>query len=130
MEVIDRVISELKDVARLKLVVVYGSAAADTMQKGSDVDVAVLFGHTIDVEQKIQLKNRLEKVLKRDVDLVDLSGLSGTLLKQILCKGRVVINRDSQALADLYKRMIYNQTDMMPYVMRTLEERQQRFLNG
>jgi len=130
MDVIDRVISELKDIEVLKLAVVYGSAASGTMQKGSDVDVAVLFGRAIDVEQKIQLKDRLERVLMRDVDLVDLSGLSGTLLKQILCKGRVVINKDSQALADLYKRMIYNQTDMMPYVIRTLEERQQRFLNG
>lgn len=130
MDVIDRVISGLKDFEDLMLAIVYGSAVSGTMQKNSDVDVAVLFRHAMDVEQKIQLKDRLEKVLKRDVDLVDLSGLSGTLLKQILCKGLVVINKDPQALADLYKRMIYNQTDMMPYVIRTLEERQQRFING
>jgi len=130
MDIIDRVTGALEGVKGLKLAIVYGSAAFGTMHKGSDVDIAVLFDHAIDAEQKIQLKDSLEQVLLRDVDLLDLSNLSGTILKQILCKGRVVIKNDPGALADLYQRMIYNQADMMPYVVRTLKERQQRFLNG
>ncbi len=130
MDIIDRVTGALEDVKGLKLAIVYGSAASGTMHKGSDVDIAVLFDHAIDAEQKIQLKDSLERVLLRDVDLLDLSNLSGTILKQVLCKGRVVIKNDTGALAELYQRMIYNQADMMPYVVRTLKERQQRFLNG
>lgn len=130
MKILDQVISILESVDGIELAIVYGSVATCAMRKDSDVDVAVLFDHPLGVDEKIQLVGRLEKALLRDVDLVDLSGLSGTILKQILCRGRVLIRKNPQALADLYKRMIYNQTDMMPYVIRTLEERQQRFLNG
>ena len=125
-----QIIAVLDRVEGIKLAIVYGSAATGTMRKGSDVDIAVLFDHPLDAAEKIELKAVIEQTLLRDVDLVDLSELSGTILKQVLCKGQVVIKRDSQQLAQLYKRMIYNQTDMMPYVIRTLEERQQRFLNG
>ncbi len=119
----------LEHVDGLQLAIVYGSAAAGTMRSDSDVDIAILLDHTIAAAEKIELTGVLEQALLRDVDLVDLSELSGTILKQILCKGQVVINKDATKLAELYKRMIYNQTDMMPYVIRTLEERQQRFLN-
>jgi len=129
-EIIDPIINVLERVEGINLVIIYGSAAAGTMRCGSDVDIAVLLDHVLDATEKLELKGVLEQALLRDVDLVDLSELSGMLLKQILCKGRVVIRRDSLALAELYKRMIYNQADMMPYVIRTLEERQQRFING
>ena len=130
MEIIDQTITAFDQVEGLNLAIIYGSAATGTMRKGSDIDIAVLFDHALDAVEKIELKGVLEQALLRDVDLVDLFELSGTILKQVLCKGQVVIKRDSQQLAQLYKRMIYNQTDMMPYVIRTLEERQQRFLNG
>ena len=130
MEIIDQITTILDGVKDIKLAIVYGSAATGTMRKDSDIDIAVLFDHPLDAAEKIELKTVIEQALLRDVDLVDLSELSGTILKQILCKGRIVIKRDSLQLAELYKRMIYNQTDMMPYVKRTLEERQQRFLNG
>jgi predicted nucleotidyltransferase len=128
--IIDRVAGVLDVAQGPKLAIVYGSVAAGNMRSDSDVDVAVLFDHALSAVQKIQLKDRLEQELLRPVDLVDLSNLSGTILKQILCKGRIVIRKDSKVLAALYQRMIYNQEDMMPYVRRTLLERQQRFFNG
>lgn len=130
MEIIDQATNVLERVDGLKLAIIYGSAATNTMRRGSDIDIAVLFEHAMDAVEKFELKGILEQALLREVDLIDLSELSGTILKQVLCKGLVVIKRDPQQLAELYKRMIYNQTDMMPYVIRTLEERQQRFLNG
>ncbi|MCF6267463.1 MAG: nucleotidyltransferase domain-containing protein [Desulfuromusa sp.] len=130
MGIIDQIITVLDRIEGIKLAIIYGSVATGTMRKDSDIDIAVLFDHVLAAVEKIELKDILEQALLRDVDLVDLSELSGTILKQILCKGRVVIKRDPQQLAQLYKRMIYNQTDVMPYVLRTLEERQQRFLNG
>ena len=130
MEKMDQITSVLEGTEGIELAIVYGSASAGTMRRDSDVDIAVLFDHALAIEQKLELKGLLEQILLRDVDLVDLSELSGTILKQILCKGRILVKKDSRVLADLYKRMIYNQTDMMPYVIRTLEERQQRFLHG
>lgn len=129
-DISDRIVNVLSREPGLKLVIMYGSAAAERMRPDSDVDVAVLFDNPLNLEQKMHLINRLERELKHDVDLVDLFNLSGTILKQILCKGRIVINNHTSALTRLYQRMVYNQTDMMPYVTRTLMERQQRFLNG
>ena len=123
-----------KDVLReepgLVLAILYGSAASGKMRPDSDVDIAVLFDRPLTSAQKMELIPLLERELKRDVDLVDLYDLNGTILKQILTKGAVLIESIPGARAGLVQRMIGNQTDMMPYVMRTLIERQERFVHG
>lgn len=131
---VSEVFGRAKEVLRaelgLKLAIIYGSTATGKMRPNSDVDIALLFDHPLDAEQKMTLMSRLESELGRDVDLVDLFALNGTILKQVLTKGRVLIQTTSGALAELTQRMIYNQTDMMPYVSRTLIERQRRFIHG
>ncbi|MEI6892125.1 MAG: nucleotidyltransferase domain-containing protein [Pontiella sp.] len=114
----------------LKLAMLHGSVATGMMRTDSDVDLALLFDHPLDAEQKMLLISQLESELKREVDLVDLFSLSGTILKQVLRKGRVLIETQPGARSELIRKMIYNQTDMMPYVTRTLIERQQRFIDG
>lgn len=129
-DICDRVVEILNTEPELKVAIIYGSAASGTMRTDSDVDLAVLFDRPMGVEWKINLKARLERELGRNVDLVDLTALNGTILKQVLCKGRVLIKNDTSAHFELLQRMIYNQTDMMPYVRRTLLERQRRFVDG
>lgn len=100
------------------------------MRGDSDVDVAVLFERPLDAEQKMRMRASLEAGLSRPVDLVDLFSLNGTILKQVLCKGQVLIRKNGEDLPSLLRRMTYNQADMMPYVSRTLYERQERFVHG
>ena len=114
----------------LKLAILHGSVATEKMRADSDVDIALLFDHPLNAEQKMMLISRLESELQRDVDLVDLFALSGTILKQILRKGRVLVQANKEVRAELVRKMIYNQADMMPYVSRTLVERQRRFIHG
>ena len=114
----------------LRLAILHGSAAIGKMRADSDVDIALLFDHPLNAEQKMRLISHLESELQRDVDLVDLFALSGTILKQVLRKGRVLIQTKQGARAELIRKMIYNQADMMPYVSRTLIERQRRFIHG
>ena len=128
--VADRVKELLQAVPGLRVALLYGSAATGKMKSGSDVDVAVLFDQPLNAEQKMTLTARLEGAVSRTVDLVDLSTLNGTILKQILCKGQVLIKKESRDLTELLRRMAYNQADMMPYVYRTLAERQERFIHG
>jgi len=123
-------VSALNNEKGLKLAIIYGSAAAGTMRIDSDVDIALLFDRPLSAEYKMELVVRLERALLRNVDLVDIATLSGTILKQVLCKGRVLIQKEAGTLAEQMKKMIYNQADMMPYVSRTLLERQRRFVNG
>lgn len=129
-EIEHRLRKRLQSMPGLKLVILYGSAATGRMTVHSDVDVAVLFDRPLCAETKMALAVELGAELSRSVDLVDLSSLNGTLLKQILCKGRVLIRKSPEDLADLLCRMTYNQADMMPYVVRTLQERQERFVHG
>jgi len=114
----------------VKLALIYGSYATGKIRLGSDVDIAVLFERPLDVGQKIALAEQLENKLSLPVDLADLYAMSGTILRQILCKGQVLVKNDQAAMAALVRRMIYNQADVMPIVIRTLEERQKRFVHG
>jgi hypothetical protein len=66
--------------------------------------------------------------LGREVDLVDLQDVSGLILEQALCRSKVLKNADHLVYARLLKRLWYNQTDMMPYVKRILEQRSNRWL--
>ena len=129
-EIADRAKAALQDEPGVKLAILYGSASTGKMRADSDVDIALLFDHPLNAEKKMELISHLERELQRDVDLVDLFSLSGTILKQVLSKGRMLIQTKSGALAELMQRMIYNQADMMPYVSRTLIERQRRFVHG
>lgn len=114
----------------LRLAILYGSAATGTMRPDSDVDIALLFNQPMNAEQKMSLMSRLENTLQRDVDLIDLFDLNGTILKQVVRKGRVLIQTKPGVRTELIRKMIYNQADMMPYVSRTLIERQRRFVHG
>ncbi len=120
----------LRNEPGLKLAILFGSAASGTLRDDSDIDIALLFDTPLDAERKLELVARLDLHLGRNIDLVDMAQLSGTILQQILCKGQMVIKNDAHALFMLLQRMIYNQADMMPYVTRTLMERQRRFVNG
>jgi uncharacterized protein len=114
----------------LRLAIVYGSMATEKCRPDSDVDLGVLFGQPMTAQQKMDLAGRLEQAMLRGVDLVDLSTACATLLRQILRKGRVLVQRDPGAMAGLVRTMVYHEADMMPYVRRTLIERQHRFAHG
>ncbi len=129
-EVIKRIKSILNDVPGLQLAILYGSAVTGRMRKDSDVDIALLFDRPMSAQKKMELISHVESELRRDVDLADLYALTGTILKQILRKGHVLVQSKPGVLAGLVQRMIYNQADMMPYITRTLIERQKRFING
>ena len=129
-QIADRVGEMLQTYPDLKLAFLYGSAVNGKMRPDSDVDIAVLFDHPLGAGQKMALGACFEEVLLKTIDLVDLFSLSGTILKKILCEGRVVVKKNTEDLTRLTQRMIYNQADMMPYVRRTLQERQERFIHG
>ncbi len=130
LEIETRAKKILSALPELRLAILHGSTATGKMRPDSDVDIALLFNRPMAAEQKMMLLSLLEKELQRDVDLVDLFSLSGTFLKQVLRKGRVLIQTKPGARAELIQKMIYNQSDMMPYVSRTLLERQRRFIHG
>ncbi len=114
----------------LKVVIVYGSAAAGTMRADSDVDVAVLFDKPLDMDARLALWGKLTDAVRREVDVVDMYGLSGEILHQILTKGRVVIKNDETAYYGLVKRMVYDREDFMGLVRQAQRVRIGRMIYG
>jgi uncharacterized protein len=96
----------------------------------SDVDVGVLYSCPLEASRRFELATTLARALERPVDVVDLHSLAGTILRRILCNGVMIINRSSHEYFALLRAMIFDQADFMPYVRRTLEERQRRFCHG
>lgn len=120
----------LHDEPGLRLAILFGSAARGALRHDSDVDLALLFDEPLNAQRRWEVASRLQSKFNRPVDIVDLFVADGTILRQILCQGRVVCRTDAKAFEGLVRRMIYNQADMMPHVRRTLLERQRRFIHG
>ena len=111
----------------LQLAILFGSAARNVLRPDSDIDLALQYENELSIEEKQLLCQRLETLLQRPIDLLELQQLSGTILKEVLCNGKILLKRSSKLLFAHMQKMLYHQADMMPYIRRTYLERQQRF---
>jgi len=87
---IERVCQRLP-VRRLGL---FGSALSQNFSQSSDVDVLVIFdsGENIDLFEKyFELKEQLEEIFERDVDLVVDKKFKNPVLRESIAKTRTVI---------------------------------------
>ncbi len=112
------------------LAVLYGSAAADRLAPGSDVDVAAAGSEPMSVDDRVDLASRLELRIGRPVHLVDLRTLEGLILHQVLSRGLVLKNAVPGLLAFFMKKMLYHQADMMPLLERMLLAKAKGFAHG
>lgn len=130
-ETIYKTIKEiLKQRQELSLCMLYGSFAGGSEHFESDIDLAVAGKEPLTSKKLMAITETLAVKLKRPIDLVDLQQTTGTLLHQILTKGRLIYCTDRILYAKLIKKMLYNQADMMPYHYRILKERRERWING
>lgn len=129
-ELIELCREALSRIPKIKLAIVYGSVVTGRMRSKSDIDVAVLCEDALNIDERSSLIDCLSSVCRREIDLVDLYGLDGEILRQILCKGRILIKKDGAAYYHLARRMIYNEADFMPLVRRAQKEQIRKFING
>jgi len=118
----------LKDFPEIFFVTLFGSAAKGRMTTQSDVDIAVASSRKLSIEESAQLVVALSCAIGREIDLIDLQAVSGLILEQSLCHGKIIKNNDHPLYASLLKRLWYNQADMMPYYRRILEHRSNHWL--
>lgn len=110
------------------LAILFGSMATGAARLDSDLDLAVAATISLDMQTRIDLLEDLALAFGRPVDLVDLEQIHGPLLHQILTKGRLVICRDRTRYAELLLRMLYEETDFMPYYRRILASRRHAWI--
>jgi uncharacterized protein len=111
----------------ISVALVFGSFASDMQTFESDIDIAVLADGPISADFKIMLIEELALVTGRSVDLIDLRLAGQPLLGQIL-KSAIRLKGSDSDLASLYIRNVIEVADFMPYVTRTLKERQQAWM--
>lgn len=122
--------SILAHFSEIELAILYGSAVSGTLRPDSDLDIGVAGPSLLTAESKSRLIEALALETGRPVDLIDLQTTYGTLLHQILTKGKVIYCTNHTLYAELIKRMLFNQSDMMPYYYRILEERRKKWINN
>lgn len=113
----------------VSLGILYGSAAKGKTRMDSDVDLAIAGEKSLPKDSLINIIEILATKLNRPIDLVDLKETNGTLLHQIISKGKLIYCTDRILYAELIKKMLYNQVDMMPYHDRILKERRKKWIN-
>ncbi len=117
----------LERLGTIRLAVLFGSLARGAAGRDSDLDLAVLADHPLDVHEKIHLITALAEAVGRPVDLVDFSTVGEPLLGQILTGGRRIMGDDTR-YASMVRQHIFNQADFMPYRSRILKERRQAWI--
>ena len=121
-----KIASTLAQHEDIRLAFVFGSAARGALRPDSDVDVAVLAASQLSPEARLELMAELSLVVKREVDLVDLSTAWGLILRQVLTTGTLALKRSDTAHAMLLKRMLFDQADMEPLRQRIIEKSLER----
>lgn len=119
----------LKGESDISLCILFGSVLEGKESFESDIDVAVAGKKPLNTNRKQQLIEKLALTFARPVDLIDLQVTAGMLLHQILTKGKIIFCDDHQLYARIIKKMLYNQSDFMPYHHRILKARRERWIN-
>lgn len=127
MQIVEQVERVLAAHPELEVVVLFGSTALGRERSDSDVDIAVMAGRPLGVEEKVNLIGDIADATGRAVDLVDLRVAGEPLLGQILTHGRR-LRGSSSAYAELLRRHVFDAEDFMPYVQRLLAQRRQAWI--
>lgn len=107
--------------------VVFGSFAKGDVHSESDIDIALLANHSLDVSERMDLIGQIASVTGRSVDLVDLSSAGEPLLGEILSGGVRILGGDS-FFARLISKHVFNNSDFVPYQQRILHERRKQWI--
>ena len=96
---IDRIVALLEERFGLDALFVFGSEAAGTQRRDSDLDLAALLRRRPGALELLDAQTALAEIVGREVDLVDLGAASPILARQVLRSGRCVFGSSAPALA-------------------------------
>ena len=127
-ELIKKLADALKKKGRLELAIIYGSTAHGRDTPKSDLDIGIALKRPMNLTDKLNYKTFAEKIVGREIDLVDLHTIRGVILEEALCRGDVVVKKNPELYAFLMKRMWFDRADFMPSRDMILKKRRERFL--
>lgn len=114
----------------IRIALLFGSLAAGKGRRDSDLDLAVAAAQPLSADRKTALIAELAQATGRPVDLVDLRTAAGLVLKEALTTGLRLRVTDKALLAELVKKMWFDEADFQPYRRRILEARRKQWIGG
>jgi predicted nucleotidyltransferase len=100
----------------------FGSQTDSTATAQSDIDLAVLFDHDIDLKEEIQFEIAVSNILKTDaVDIVNLNRAS-LLFRFRAVAGRLLYERDFVRVANFIEQTLIAYRDFEPRAQRALRD--------
>ena len=111
----------------LELAILFGSRAAGSARRDSDIDLAVSVGRPLSANERMALLAEVAVATGQSVDLIDLTRTGEPLLGQILKGGKRLVG-DADAYARLLTRHLLDQADFLPYRQRILAERRKAWI--
>ncbi|MFZ5998210.1 MAG: type VII toxin-antitoxin system MntA family adenylyltransferase antitoxin [Nitrospirota bacterium] len=94
----------LQSVEGLQLIMLFGSVAAGSMHKRSDIDLAFLFDMQVDI---LELTNKVIRLLRTDdIDVVDLNRAS-PLLKFIVAKQGTLLYEKTEGVFNRFYSLAF-----------------------
>ena len=120
---LDKLRAALEPVPGIQIALVFGSAAVGRLTPSSDLDLAVAMDKPLTDEDREAVIDRTSAASGRDVDLIDLHRAHGLILREAICRGRVLFCRDRTLHAGLMQRMWGEQADFQPVVDRLIHHR-------
>ena len=89
-EILKKHKAEVQEKYKVREIGLFGSFVRGEQKKRSDIDILIEYSELPDLLRLIELESRLQKLLKRKVDLIEKSGIR-TELKEIILKEVVYI---------------------------------------
>lgn len=89
-------------------IVIFGSYARNTQNSESDIDIAIKSTKKIQPKELFEIKENLENIVKKDVDLIDLDNTQDGIRYEILINGIIIYTKDEMQF-ELYKLDMYRE---------------------
>jgi predicted nucleotidyltransferase len=123
---LEKIIQLLVERCAAIVIYLFGSAVRAELKPDSDIDLAFLGSKSFDNYEVFMVAQELAEILGREVDLIDLHRASTVMKTQIICKGRVLYEKDSN------RRIRFEMTALKDYTLLNEERRiiLDNFLNG
>ena len=107
---------------RLRLALLFGSAAAGELREGSDVDVAILPEDPgLPLAAELALQAQLSRVARREVDLVRLDRAPTLVKYQVARHGQLLLASDRFARSRFVAQAVSEYLDFEPALRRAQE---------
>lgn len=89
-------------------ILLFGSYARNTQNSESDIDLAIKLKKEIQPKELFKIKRKLEDILEKDVDLIDLDNTQDGIRYEILINGIIIYVKDEFKF-ELYKLDMYRE---------------------